>query len=123
MEIPIPRQNNGFLMHSHSALLRRIGALLLVSFSLSSFGGVAWAAETWTDITSTLLERLTNNGAKLGWPGGCSGVVVNRTNGEVTIKVVGLGLWRSADKGKNWQRVDGETISGRDETGWATSLD
>jgi hypothetical protein len=81
------------------------------------------AAEQWTDVSSALLERLTNNGAKLAWPGGCSGVVVNRTNGDVTIKVVGLGLWRSSDKGKNWQRVDGETISGRDETGWATSVD
>lgn len=110
-------------MHSHPALLRRIGALVLVWFSLASFSGVARGAENWTDVSSALLERLTNNGAKLGWPGGCSGVVVNRTNGEITIKVVGLGLWRSADKGKNWQRVDGETISGRDETGWATSLD
>lgn len=81
------------------------------------------AAEHWTDISSKLVERLTNSGAKPAWPGGCSGVVVNRTNGDVTIKVVGLGLWRSADQGTNWQRIDGETISGRDETGWATSVD
>jgi hypothetical protein len=81
------------------------------------------SADQWTDISSPLLERLTNNGAKAAWPGGCSGVVVNRTNGDVTIKVVGLGLWRSSDKGGNWKRIDGETISGRDETGWATSVD
>ena len=80
-------------------------------------------ADQWTDVSSPLLERLTNNGAKPAWPGGCSGVVVNRTNGDVTIKVVGLGLWRSSDKGRNWQRIDGNTISGRDETGWATSMD
>jgi hypothetical protein len=36
------------------------------------------AADRWTDISSSLLERLTNNGAA-AWPGGCSGVVVNRT--------------------------------------------
>jgi hypothetical protein len=83
----------------------------------------AGAAEAWTDVSSRLVGRLTNNGAKPAWPGGCSGVVVNRTNGEVTIKVVGLGLWRSADQGTNWQRIDGETVSGRDETGWATSVD
>jgi hypothetical protein len=77
----------------------------------------------WTDISSPLLARLTNNGAKAAWPGGCSGVVVNRTNGAVTIKVVGLGLWRSADRGGNWRRIDGDVISGRDETGWATSTD
>ena len=81
------------------------------------------AADRWTDISSSLLQRLTNNTAKQAWPGGCSGVVVNRTNGDVTIKVVGLGLWRSADQGQNWQRIDDNIISGRDETGWATSAD
>jgi hypothetical protein len=81
------------------------------------------AADNWIDISSPLLERLTNSGAKVAWPGGCSGVVANRLNGDVTIKVVGCGLWRSSDQGKNWQREDHETISGRDETGWATSAD
>jgi hypothetical protein len=81
------------------------------------------AAETWADISSTLVQRLTNSGTKLGWPGGCSGVVANRLNGEVTIKVIGCGLWRSSDKGQTWQRIDDNTISGRDETGWATSVD
>ena len=81
------------------------------------------AADGWTHISTRLLERLTNNGAKAAWPGGCSGVVVNRANGDVTIKVVGFGLWRSSDQGKTWQRNDNDTISGRDETGWATSVD
>jgi len=89
---------------------------------LVSSSGSARAAE-WVDVSSGLLTRLTNDGVKLGWPGGCSGVVANRTNGEVTIKVVGQGLWRSADQGKNWARVDGNVISGRDETGWATVAD
>ena len=81
------------------------------------------AADRWTDISTSLLERLTNSGAKLPWPGGCSGVVANRLNGDVTIKLVGFGLWRSSDQGKTWQRIDGEHISGRDETGWTTSVD
>lgn len=100
--------------------LRRIVVLIFVA-ALSA--GLARAADSWTDVSSPLLERLTNNGAKAAWPGGCSGVIVNRTNGDVTIKVVGLGLWRSSDQGKNWRRIDGDTISGRDETGWATSAD
>src|SRR4051812_36565432 len=53
------------------------------------------AANQWTDISSAFVQRLTNNGAAAPWPGGCSGVVVNRTNGDVTVKIVGLGLWRS----------------------------
>jgi len=85
--------------------------------------GSTRAADTWTDISSPLLERLTNNGARVAWPGGCSGVVANRFNGAVTIKVVGCGLWRSSDQGKTWKRIDDNTVSGRDETGWATSVD
>ena len=102
--------------------LRR-GVLLLFCRAAILLSLSAQAADKWTDISSGLLARLTNNAAKQAWPGGCSGVVVNRTNGEVTIKVVGLGLWRSPDKGKNWQRIDDNIISGRDETGWATSAD
>src|SRR5947207_2638033 len=98
----------------------RFAGLIFYAVMLS---GSARAADQWTDISSTLLERLTNNGAKAAWPGGCSGVVANRTNGDVTIKVVGLGLWRSSDQGKNWQRIDDNAISGRDETGWTTSVD
>jgi hypothetical protein len=81
------------------------------------------AADLWTDISSPLLEGLTNSGAKVAWPGGCSGVVVNRLYGEVTIKVAGCGLWRSTDKTKTWKRIDDNTVSGRDETGWATGVD
>ncbi len=81
------------------------------------------AADRWTDVSTSLLERLTNSGSRLGYPGGCSGVVANRLNGDVTIKVVGCGLWRSSDKGNSWRRIDNKNISGRDETGWATSVD
>lgn len=101
--------------------LRCAGLLIICALMLA--GPSTQAASEWIDVSSRLLARLTNSGAKLGWPGGCSGVVVNRTNGDVTIKVVGLGLWRSSDQGGNWQRIDDETVSGRDETGWATSVD
>jgi len=83
----------------------------------------AQVEDRWIDISSPLLARLTNSGARAAWPGGCSGVVINRTTGAVTIKVIGFGLWRSSDQGTNWQRIDDNSISGRDETGWATSVD
>jgi hypothetical protein len=85
--------------------------------------GAAYGASDWTDISTPLLARLTNNGAKAGWPGGCSGVVVDRLTGDITIKVVGLGLWRSSNDGQDWHRIDGDAVTGRDETGWATSND
>ncbi len=93
--------------------------LLAVAFLVMS----ARAADEWVDISAPLLEKLTNNAVKMAWPGGCSGVVVNRLNGDVVIKVVGQGLWRSSDQGANWTRIDNNTVSGRDETGWATSVD
>lgn len=116
---PIP--SNPSLSFGHGVTSRSHGVVIALSMLLSA--SVGRAAATWEDISSQLLMRITNNGAKLDWPGGCSGVVVNRTNGDVTIKVVGWGLWRSSARGENWARVDGGTVSGRDETGWATSAD
>jgi hypothetical protein len=81
------------------------------------------AADAWVDISGAMLAGLTNSGVKLAWPGGCSGVVVDRLNGDVVIKVVGEGLWRSSDRGATWKRIDRNTVSGRDETGWATTVD
>jgi len=97
--------------------------MMTIHCGVALLGVSTLAADRWTDISSSFLERLTNGGAKPAWPGGCSGVVVNRTNGDVTIKVVGLGLWRNSDQGNHWQRIDNNTISGRDETGWATCVD
>lgn len=102
--------------------LRR-GVIRFIGGVAVLFAASIQAADSWTDISTPLLERLTNSGVKPAWPGGCSGAVVNRLNGELTIKVVGCGLWRSADQGKTWQRLDQNTVSGRDETGWATSVD
>ena len=88
------------------------------------WGAVSACAEDgWVDVSTPLTDRLAQEGAKSEWPGGCSGVVVNRLTGEVTIKVVGHGLWRSVDEGKSWSRVDAGKVGGRDETGWATTQD
>jgi photosystem II stability/assembly factor-like uncharacterized protein len=100
---------------------RGIGPVLLWAFAL--LAAPLPAAESWRDISTPLAENLQSQGVKLGWPGGCSGVVVNRLNGAVVIKVVGQGLWHSSDQGATWQRLDNTTVSGRDETGWATSVD
>ena len=81
------------------------------------------AADNWVDVTSPLLDQLKADGKPIAYPGGCSGVVVDRLTGDVTIKVVGRGLYRSTDQGTTWQAVAGNPISGRDETGWGTSLD
>jgi len=74
-------------------------------------------------MTGSLLERLKQDGTKLGWPGGFSGVVTDRLTGDVLVKAIDAGIWRSSDQGKTWNRVDQGLIGGRDESGWATSVD
>ena len=104
----------------------RVNLSLAAAILFAAFPALAQslvAEDNWIDVTSPLLERLENDGMETDWPGGCSGVVVNRLNGDLTIKVVGLGLWRSSDQGETWTRLDEGTISGRDETGWATNAD
>src|SRR4026207_2547409 len=110
--------NEGRMFHRSR---REVGTTVLLAAVFLSIS--ARAAEQWVDSSTPLLGKLTNNGVKVGWPGGCSGVVVDRLNGDVVIKVVGQGLWRSSDRGANWARIDNNTVSGRDETGWATTVD
>src|SRR5947209_4251598 len=124
MHRPRARQTNQVhIIFSPSPFAVRRGLALIVFGVVALLNTPVQAAQSWTDSSSPLLQRLTNNGAKAAWPGGCSGVVVNRANGDVTIKVVGFGLWRRSDKSKVWQQVDDNVISGRDETGWATTVD
>lgn len=73
----------------------------------------------WSDITSAAVGQL----GKQPWPGGCAGVAVNRLNGDVMVNIVGNGLWKSADQGKTWTRLDGGVVSGRGETGWSVQVD
>src|SRR5438105_15520237 len=98
------RQN--MLMHAiFSPALRswRRGLALAICGWAALADSSGQVAGTWTAISSSLVERLTNNGVKAAWPGGCSGVAGKRTNGEVCIKVIVVGLLPSSGKGKNWQ--------------------
>jgi hypothetical protein len=80
----------------------------------------AWA-QTWTDISTTLVQA-----KGMTFPGGianCSGVCVNRLNGDVVVKFIDNGIWKSADKGTTWARIDNNTTGGRCESGWALQTD
>ena len=95
----------------------------LIGGGLLFLVGSLRGAEPWVSMSDGLLQQALKQGGNPEWPGGCSGVVVDRSSGTVTVKVVGLGLWQSRDEGHHWTRLDGDTVSGRDETGWATSVD
>ena len=81
------------------------------------------APGTWVDISAGVLAKLDEQSVKIAWPGMTTGVAVDRTTGEVYMIVCGQGVWKSGDKGATFQRVDGEAVGGRCETGYALCLD
>jgi photosystem II stability/assembly factor-like uncharacterized protein len=60
---------------------------------------------------------------KPGYAGPTAGVVADRLSGDVFMVVNDQGLWKSADHGATFARVDDGTIGGRCETGWALQAD
>jgi len=52
-----------------------------------------------------------------------AGVTVDPTTGDVYMVVSDQGMWKSTDKGETFERVDGKTIGGRCETGFALNFD
>lgn len=86
--------------------------------------GSARAAEPdWIAVSDSVIEKLTADGAKIGWPGQTAGVAVDRTTGDVFMVVCDQGLWKSTDQAKTFQRVDGGKLGGRCETGFGLQLD
>jgi len=88
-------------------------------------GSPCTGSATWTDVSSTQIAALGGAPAQ-SYPGGVSGVVVNRKTGALTAHIVGFGLWRSADRGATWTRLDQMTLDasgGRSENGWSIQVD
>ena len=85
--------------------------------TLIALTAVAPAGE-WTNISDS-----TTSSLKPGYAGPTAGVVVDPASGDVFMVVNDLGLWRSSDQGKSFNRCDGEAIGGRCETGWALQAD
>ncbi len=72
----------------------------------------------WIPISESVTSKV-----KPAWPGLTAGITVDPSNGEVYMVVAGQGLWKSKDKGATFERVDGELIGGRCETGAALQVD
>ncbi|MFO0822924.1 MAG: hypothetical protein U0792_07360 [Gemmataceae bacterium] len=52
-----------------------------------------------------------------------AGVAVDPTTGDVYMIVSDQGMWKSTNMGESFERVDGKTIGGRCETGFALNFD
>jgi hypothetical protein len=97
-------------------------ALVLVGVLASLPAG---AAETdvsakgrWVAISEPVTSQV-----KCDWPGLTAGVTVDRSNGDVYMVVAGQGIWKSADRGATFARVDGKAVGGRCETGYSLCAD
>src|SRR5678816_2738848 len=60
---------------------------------------------------------------KLDWPYQTAGVACDPVNGEVFLVLPGQGIWKSADRGATFARVDGGAVGGRSETSFALNVD
>jgi hypothetical protein len=79
----------------------------------------------WSDVSTAQINQLGGMAAQ-SYPGGCSGTLVNRLTGDVVIKIIGFGIWKSTDKGMTWARIDQNKIDmggGRCENGWSMQVD
>src|SRR5262245_53929357 len=94
-------------------------AALAVLLALSAVeGAVPQQKGQWVPISESVTSKV-----KTAWPGLTAGITVDPSNGHVYMAVSGAGLWKSTDQGANFERVDGEMIGGRCETGAALNVD
>jgi hypothetical protein len=77
----------------------------------------------WVDISAKVLQTLANEGKKIGYPGMAAGIAADRITGDIFMVIPDQGIWRSADRGDSFTRIDGGKIGGRCETGFALNFD
>jgi photosystem II stability/assembly factor-like uncharacterized protein len=100
-----------------------ISCLLLTSVAAGQNAAVKQGDANWVDISSPLVQKLTDGGQKTAWPGETAGVAVDPLSGDVYLIVTGQGIWKSTDRGQTWARVDGGKVGGRCETSFALNMD
>lgn len=113
--------------------MRLPGVCLFVALSLlvSAVVGQSPAGKTgegkptdnWVDISSALVQKLTDAGQKTAWPGETAGVAVDPVSSDAYLIVAGQGIWKSTDIGQTFARVDGGKVTGRCETSFALNVD
>src|SRR5436190_14577208 len=72
----------------------------------------------WVDISKPVLDKLKADGQKFGFAGETAGVTTDAATGDIYMVVNGVGVWKSTDGGKAFERVDGGKVGGRCETGF-----
>ena len=95
--------------------------------ALSLLGTTVRAAHAppadWVNISDPVINKVTSDGKKQAWPGQTAGVVCDPASGDLFLVVPGHGLWKSADHGATFERIDGEAVGGRCETAYGLNMD
>jgi photosystem II stability/assembly factor-like uncharacterized protein len=110
-----------FMRHNRNEVI----AIACVIFCAphSGRGAEPTADARWTDISTAIVQKLTEAGQKTDWPGETAGVTVDPSSGDVYMIVAGLGVWKSTDVGQTFVRVDGGKVGGRCETSFSLNAD
>lgn len=77
------------------------------------------SGSVWVSVSDDVLKQLTEEGKKIGYPGGTAGVSMDRVTGDVSVIVPDQGVWRRSNRGTAFARIDAGNIGGRCETGSA----
>lgn len=80
----------------------------------------------WTLISDKLISATPVPPDFNGLPGKtlkATGVAVDRTTGDVIVVLMRSQIFRSSDKGKTFERIDGGKVSGICQTGWSINVD
>ncbi len=109
-------------MRSHRIVPAAIAFIILLAGSMGRCAEEKTDAH-WVEISSSLVKQLADAGQKTAWPGETAGVAVDPSTGDVFMIVTGLGVWKSADMGKTFARVDGGKVGGRCETSFSLNAD
>lgn len=67
----------------------------------------------WVDISAKVIQSLTREGKKIGYPGKTGGISADRITSDVFMVIPDQGIWRSSDHGNSFTRVDSDKIGGR----------
>ncbi len=79
--------------------------------------------DRWVSVSDATLNQLTADGAKADWPGNSAGVTVDPASGDVYMIVSGLGVWKSVDQSRTFDRCDHGSVGGRCETAYSLNFD
>jgi photosystem II stability/assembly factor-like uncharacterized protein len=77
----------------------------------------------WTVISAELTAKLAAEGKQSGGIGKSGGIAVDPKSGDVYLVMSQQGLWKSADQGESFERVDGGAVDGRCANSFALSVD